>query len=92
VKQNPDDVARQIGRKIKELRTASGLSQAALAERLGVSVERVSRIEREGNLTVRTIVAVANALDVLAAELWTTPAPEIAGAGRGRGRPRRVGP
>ena len=71
--QDPEDVARKIGQKIAELRRGAGLTQAELAERLRVSVERVPRIEREGNFTVHTIVMVANALDVTAAELWTEP-------------------
>jgi transcriptional regulator with XRE-family HTH domain len=90
VPQDPEDVARKIGRKIAELRRGAGLTQAELAERLHVSVERVSRIEREGNLTVHTIVMVANALHVTAAELWTEPAPEAGEGKRPRGRPRKI--
>ena len=85
--QDPEAVARKIGRKIAQLRRAGGLTQATLAERLGVSIERVSRIEREGNLTVHTIVTVANALGVPATELWAEPEPEPERE-RGRGRPR----
>lgn len=83
-------MARKIGRKIAELRKTAGLTQADLAERLGVSIERVSRIEREGNLTVHTIVTVANALGVTAAELWAEPAVAAPKEGtRPRGRPRK---
>jgi transcriptional regulator with XRE-family HTH domain len=86
--QDADEVGRRIGRKIAQLRHAAGLTQEALAERLGVGVERVSRIERRGNVTVRTIVAVANTLGVDSAELWKEPDPEPEGARRRRGRPR----
>ncbi len=85
--QDPEVIARKIGCKVAQLRRASGLTQAQLAERLRVSVERVSRIEREGNLTVHTIVAVANALGVTAAALWEEPEAEPAKA---RGRPRKA--
>jgi transcriptional regulator with XRE-family HTH domain len=62
-----------------------------MAVRLRVSVERVSRIEREGNLTVHTIVSVANALGVEAVELWREPDAEPEREGkRGRGRPRKM--
>jgi transcriptional regulator with XRE-family HTH domain len=91
VPQDPEEVARNIGRKIAELRRGAGLTQEGLAERLHVSVERVSRIEREGNLTVHTIVMAANALGVTAAELWRDPEPEVPDVEgkRPRGRPRK---
>ncbi len=80
-----------MGRKIAALRRDAGLTQAKLAERLNVSIERVSYIEREGNLTVHTIVTVANALGVTAAELWMEPEPEVPAEGkRPRGRPRKT--
>lgn len=86
--QSPEEVGRRIGRKIAQLRRAAGLTQEELAERLGVGLERVSRIERHGNVTVRTIVTVANTLGVEAAELWKEPDPEPEGPRRRRGRPR----
>jgi transcriptional regulator with XRE-family HTH domain len=89
VPQDPEEVARRIGQRIAELRRGAGLTQAKLAERLGVSVERVSRIEREGNLTVHTIVLVANALGVPAVTLWAEPAP-AAPKGTRQGRPRKA--
>ncbi|MFT3773456.1 MAG: helix-turn-helix transcriptional regulator [Minicystis sp.] len=91
MRQHPEDVAQRIGRKIVQLRRAAGLSQAALAERLGISVQRVSTIEREGNLTVYTIVAIANALGVEPIELWKEPEPEPVRA-RPPGRPRKPRP
>lgn len=87
--QDPEEVARRIGRKIAQLRRAGGLTQEGLAERLNVSIERVSRIEREGNLTVHTMVTVANALGVDPAELWKEPDVEPPRE-RGRGRPRKA--
>lgn len=86
--QDPDEVARRIGRKIAQLRRGAGLTQEALAARMGMSVQRVSVIEREGNLTVRTIVTVANKLGVEPTELWKEPDPEPEGPRRRRGRPR----
>jgi transcriptional regulator with XRE-family HTH domain len=89
VAQDPEEMARKIGRRIAQLRRASGLTQEELAERLRVSIERVSRIEREGNLTVHTIVTVANALGVDAVDLWKEPDPEPVIVGRGRPRKAR---
>jgi transcriptional regulator with XRE-family HTH domain len=89
VPQDPEEVARKIGQRIAELRRDAGLTQAKLAERLGVSVERVSRIEREGNLTVYTIVLVANALGVPAAALWAEPKSVAPNKTQRQGRPRK---
>lgn len=41
-----DDISRKLGNRIRRLRADAGLSQAALAERAGLAVDAVSRIER----------------------------------------------
>jgi UDP-N-acetylglucosamine 1-carboxyvinyltransferase len=65
VKIDPDRVIRDVARRIAEIRVARGLSQAALADIMGVSQGNVSRIELgEQNLTLRMMVRIANALDV----------------------------
>jgi transcriptional regulator with XRE-family HTH domain len=57
------DVYDQIGTRIRQLRTERGLTQAELAERVGVSVESLSRAERGVILpTVRTLGGIAAAL------------------------------
>lgn len=65
MKIDPDRVIRDVARRIAEIRVARGLSQAALADIMGVSQGNVSRIELgEQNLTLRMMVRIANALDV----------------------------
>lgn len=69
--EDPEEVIRQIGRKIAEFRKARGLTQRRLAEELGVAVTWISHLETKGsNLEVKTVVKIANALGVAARELW----------------------
>ena len=44
-----NDMKRNIGSRIKHLRTARGFTQATLAEAVGVSTEAISNIERGVN-------------------------------------------
>ena len=56
-----------IGRRIRALRSAAGLSQLALAERAGVSRATISGLERDSRLhgiTLATVEKIAAALDV----------------------------
>jgi transcriptional regulator with XRE-family HTH domain len=60
-----DDVRRLVGRNVKRLRIAAGISQAALAERMGVDRAYVSGLELgQRNPTVVTLWHVAKALGV----------------------------
>ena len=58
-----EDVRRMVGRNVKRLRIAAGLSQAKLAERMGVDRAYVSGLELgQRNPTVVTLWHVAQAL------------------------------
>ena len=60
-----DDVRRIVGRNVRRLRAAAGLSQAKLAERMGVDRAYVSGLESgERNPTIMTLWHVAQALGV----------------------------
>jgi transcriptional regulator with XRE-family HTH domain len=60
-----DDVRRMVGRNVKRLRIAAGLSQAELAERMGVDRAYVSGLELgQRNPTIVTLWHIAKALDV----------------------------
>jgi transcriptional regulator with XRE-family HTH domain len=60
-----DDVRRIVGRNVRRLRAAAGLSQAKLAERMGVDRAYVSGLESgERNPTIVTLWHVAQALGV----------------------------
>lgn len=65
-------IERRLGRRIAELRKARGLTQQALAEKTGYSVEFVSLVERGINApSVSGCANVADALGVSVAELFT---------------------
>jgi transcriptional regulator with XRE-family HTH domain len=58
-------VLNALGLKIREMRRRQGVTQAALAEALDLSIAYVSLIERGGrNPPFTTVVAIAKALDV----------------------------
>lgn len=73
----------ELGRRINELRGAAGLTQEQLAERVAMDVKDVQRIEAgEVNVTFRTLVRLAAALDCTLAELVTPPASRVVKVGR----------
>jgi transcriptional regulator with XRE-family HTH domain len=60
-----EDVRRMVGRNVKRLRIAAGLSQAELAERMGVDRAYVSGLELgQRNPTIVTLWHIAKALGV----------------------------
>jgi transcriptional regulator with XRE-family HTH domain len=60
-----EPVERDVGRRIRELRDGRGLSLKSLAERCGLSLNAISRIERgESSATVSSLHRIAAALDV----------------------------
>jgi transcriptional regulator with XRE-family HTH domain len=66
-----EDVRRMVGRNVRRLRTAAGLSQAALAERMGVDRAYVSGLELgERNPTILTLWHAAQALGVRVGALF----------------------
>jgi transcriptional regulator with XRE-family HTH domain len=74
-----------VGRRVAELRRRGGWTQDDLATALGVTVVYVQRIERGANLTIRSLVRVAAALDVSVSDLFAAPV----SLERVTGRPRR---
>ena len=65
------DSKQLIGKRIKGLRQARGLSQATLAEKVGMSPKYLSSIERgKENPTLDTFIRLSAALGVELAELF----------------------
>lgn len=61
----------KFGRKVRELRTAAGLSQEALAEKAGLHRTYIGMIERaEKNITLANIEKIARALGVPLREMF----------------------
>ena len=80
----PDQIAEQSGRRIAELRQQMGWSQTELAGAIRGSFQWVSQIEAGQNLTVHTLVKVANAFGITLQELFEVPDPTVRRGGRGR--------
>jgi transcriptional regulator with XRE-family HTH domain len=69
-----EDVRRLVGGNVRRLRVAAGLTQAKLAERLGVDRAYVSGLERgERNPTIITLWHTAKALGVKVGALLDEP-------------------
>lgn len=78
-------LAQQVGRKIAETRRQGGLTQQDLATEVNTSVQWISRVENgEENLTLATMVKLANALGVSVQELFDPPASDPTEVRRGR--------
>ena len=59
-----------IGKRIREMRKAKGITQAVLAEMSGVEPSNISHIERAATkLSLPTLINIANALDATLDEL-----------------------
>lgn len=80
-----DDVLRDLGRRIAELRSARGLTQERFAEDADITVQYLQRVEagRE-NLTVRSLVRLATLLRVSVMDLFAKPAQREVRPGRPR--------
>jgi transcriptional regulator with XRE-family HTH domain len=64
------DVLLRFGQRVRERRTALGLSQEAFADKCKLDRTYISGIERgKRNLSLRNIEAIANALGLTIAEL-----------------------
>jgi transcriptional regulator with XRE-family HTH domain len=83
---DPEQLTRQIGRRVAELRIGRGLTQEAFSVVLRSTVQWVSQVEAGRNLTIHTLAKIANALDVTVAELLVEAKPDSRAVRRGRPR------
>ncbi|XYH97988.1 helix-turn-helix domain-containing protein [Sorangium sp. So ce1128] len=88
---DPEQVIATVARKIGEVRARSGKTQAAVAEALGTTTTNYQRIEAGvQNVTLRTLVRIANVVGARVAEFFEEPeAPTPEAPQRRRGRPRK---
>lgn len=63
-----------LGIHVRQIREKKGLSQQDLADDCGITQNQVGRIERaEINTTIKTLIKIANALDIEPKELLDFP-------------------
>jgi transcriptional regulator with XRE-family HTH domain len=83
--EKPDDLLRDVGRKIREFRVAHGWTQEKMAELLGIALRNYQEIERgRQNLTIRTMARLAALLGVKTARLMDEPKSRVVPKGRPR--------
>lgn len=69
------DIAKQLGQRIRELRTKQHMSQEELSFKAGISPAHLGQIERAlKNPTIDTIAKIAAALDIPISDLFTMEA------------------
>lgn len=67
------DAKKLVGKRIRELRSAQGISQEALADKAGVHRTYMGSVERgERNISLENIVKIAGALHTTPANLLST--------------------
>ena len=72
-RRNPQTVVEAVGRRIAEVRQHHALTQEEAAERLGISLRHMKRIEAGHNMTLFTLARIAFAFDVAPASLLAPP-------------------
>ncbi len=86
-REDADKIVADVGHRIAEARRAKGWTQAEAAEKLGMEVQSVQRIERgTENLTIRSLVRIAGVLGVPTRSLLDEPVTRV----KRVGRPRRA--
>jgi transcriptional regulator with XRE-family HTH domain len=83
------DIRKHFGAKVREFRIVLGLSQEAVAARMGVDRAYISQVERGGqNVTLLSLLEIAQALEVRPADLLAEANPP---AGSAQPRPAEPG-
>ena len=78
----PDRVDAFVGARIAQRRTALGLSQQALADRLGISSQQIQKYEAGSNrVSVSRLHRIATVLGAATAGFFPPPAPDMAQEG-----------
>ncbi len=72
----------KIGRRINEIRANKGLTQAQLADKLGVSLRLLARWESSENVKVMTLFKIAKALGCKVQDFFKSPTTSVPKRGR----------
>jgi len=75
--QSPDEIAETLGNRIRALRVSRNLSQAALADKAGISRRALVQLEGGRGSTVYTLICVFKALGLEQQLSSLAPAPTV---------------
>lgn len=81
---DPDRLLKNLGRRIAEVRVERRLTQEQMAEELHISIKYLQRLERGRNMSLTTLVGIANKLRVGLGDLLLTTATSKVKVGRPR--------
>ena len=75
IDKTPDEMMRSVSQRVKDRRLEKNLSQKALASRAGLTLTSYRRFETTGEISLRSLVMIALALDMTSAfeTLFSTP-------------------
>ena len=71
----PEAALKRVAKRIAEIRQAKGITQDEMAEKLGCATRNYQRIEYGQNVTIKTLVRIANLLGVTVTDLVPPPEP-----------------
>lgn len=71
----PEAALQRVARRIAEIRRAKGITQDEMAEGLRCATRNYQRLEYGQNVTIKTLVRIANLLGVTVTELVPPPGP-----------------
>jgi transcriptional regulator with XRE-family HTH domain len=86
-REHVEKIKSNVGLRVAEVRDAKGWTQQQCAEELGMPLKNLQRIESGANLTIATLVRIANGLKVPVRALFDEPSTKR----RGPGRPKKTG-
>jgi transcriptional regulator with XRE-family HTH domain len=64
INKTPDEIMRSVSQRVKERRLEKNLSQKSLASRAGLNFASYRRFETTGEISLRSLVMIALALDM----------------------------
>ena len=76
INKSPDEMMRSVSQRVKERRLENNLSQKSLASRAGITFASYRRFETTGEISLRSLIMIALALDMTSEFdlLFSTPA------------------
>ncbi|PTA70674.1 MULTISPECIES: helix-turn-helix transcriptional regulator [unclassified Stenotrophomonas] len=75
--QSPDELAEDLGRRIRARRLSANISQAALADKAGISRRALIQLEGGQGSSIRTLICVLKALGLAEHLSLIAPAPSV---------------